>query len=64
RRWDDYEIADHDQEEREYENEHEDEERYELFDDHELPVCTIRRFEIRSNMTKSMLLLKKTNMII
>ncbi|GKB13568.1 hypothetical protein Tco_0847491 [Tanacetum coccineum] len=44
RRWDDYEIADHDQEEREYENEHEDEERCELFDDYELPVCSIRRF--------------------
>ncbi|GJZ58037.1 hypothetical protein Tco_0613531 [Tanacetum coccineum] len=41
-----YEIADHDQEEREYENEHEDEEICELFDDHELPVCTIRRFEM------------------
>ncbi|GJR96408.1 hypothetical protein Tco_0268582 [Tanacetum coccineum] len=27
RRWDEYEIADHDQEKREYENEHEDEER-------------------------------------
>ncbi|GJQ89531.1 hypothetical protein Tco_0000670 [Tanacetum coccineum] len=37
---------DHDQEEKEYENEHEDEERCELFDDHELPVCTIRRFEM------------------
>ncbi|GJW15807.1 hypothetical protein Tco_0019940 [Tanacetum coccineum] len=46
RRWDGYEIADHDQEEKEYENEHEDEERCELFDDHELPVCTIRRFEM------------------
>ncbi|GJZ21992.1 putative reverse transcriptase domain-containing protein [Tanacetum coccineum] len=46
RRWDGYEIADHDQEEREYENKHEDEERCELFDDHELPVCTIRRFEM------------------
>ncbi|GJS66663.1 hypothetical protein Tco_0681227 [Tanacetum coccineum] len=45
RRWDGYEIADHDQE-RGYENEHEDEERCELFDDHELPVCTIRRFEM------------------
>ncbi|GJY04185.1 hypothetical protein Tco_0370125 [Tanacetum coccineum] len=43
RRWDGYEIADHDQEEREYENEHEDEERCELF---ELPVCTVRRFEM------------------
>ncbi|GKD07798.1 hypothetical protein Tco_1187483 [Tanacetum coccineum] len=32
RRWDGYEIADHDQEEREYENEHEDEERYEEYD--------------------------------
>ncbi|GKC74005.1 hypothetical protein Tco_1119888 [Tanacetum coccineum] len=31
RRWDGYEIADHDQEEREYENEHEDEERYEEY---------------------------------
>ncbi|GKB89384.1 hypothetical protein Tco_0961656 [Tanacetum coccineum] len=46
RRWDEYEIADHDQEEREYENEHENEERCELFDDYELPVCTIRRFEM------------------
>nr|GEU88740.1 hypothetical protein [Tanacetum cinerariifolium] len=46
RRWDGYEIADHDQEEREYENEHKDEEICELFDDHELPVCTIRRFEM------------------
>ncbi|GKC80554.1 hypothetical protein Tco_1131328 [Tanacetum coccineum] len=46
RRWDGYEIADHDQEEREYENEHEDEERCELFDDYELPGCTIRRFEM------------------
>ncbi|GJR28699.1 hypothetical protein Tco_1104931 [Tanacetum coccineum] len=46
RRWDGYKIADHDQEEKEYENEHEDEERCELFDDYELPVCTIRRFEM------------------
>nr|GEU83345.1 hypothetical protein [Tanacetum cinerariifolium] len=46
RRWDGYEIANHDQEEREYENEHEDEERCELFDDYELPVCTIRIFEM------------------
>ncbi|GJU68047.1 hypothetical protein Tco_1254306 [Tanacetum coccineum] len=46
RRWDGYEIVDHDQEEREYENEHEDEEGCELFANHELPVCTIRRFEM------------------
>ncbi|GKB16962.1 hypothetical protein Tco_0850885, partial [Tanacetum coccineum] len=46
RRWDGYEIADHDQEEREYENGHEDKERCELFDDCELPVCNIRRFEM------------------
>ncbi|GJT00281.1 hypothetical protein Tco_0821450 [Tanacetum coccineum] len=46
RRWDSYEIADHDQEEREYENGHEDKERCELFDDHEFPVCNIRRFEM------------------
>ncbi|GKA87069.1 hypothetical protein Tco_0808780 [Tanacetum coccineum] len=44
RRWDGYEISDHDQEEREYENE--DKERCELFDDHEFAVCTIRRFEM------------------
>ncbi|GKE27241.1 hypothetical protein Tco_1442625, partial [Tanacetum coccineum] len=43
---DGYEIANHDHEEREYEYEHEDEERCELFDDHELPVCTIRIFEM------------------
>ncbi|GJU68834.1 hypothetical protein Tco_1255093 [Tanacetum coccineum] len=46
RRWDGYEITDHDQEEREYENEHNNEERCELFKDHESPVCTIRRFEM------------------
>ncbi|GJY84591.1 hypothetical protein Tco_0497967 [Tanacetum coccineum] len=45
-RWDKYEIADHDQEERQYENGHEDKERCELFDDHELPVCNMRRFEM------------------
>nr|GEV03559.1 hypothetical protein [Tanacetum cinerariifolium] len=40
RRWDRYEIANHDQEERDSENEHIDEERYELFNDatQELPV--------------------------
>ncbi|GKB58148.1 hypothetical protein Tco_0914334, partial [Tanacetum coccineum] len=48
RRWNGYEIADHGQEEREYENEHEDEDekRCELFDDHKLSVCTVRRFEM------------------
>ncbi|GJZ11461.1 hypothetical protein Tco_0546220 [Tanacetum coccineum] len=46
RRWDGYEIADHDHEESEYENGHEDKEIYELFNDHELPVCNIRRFEM------------------
>ncbi|GJX70789.1 hypothetical protein Tco_0307960 [Tanacetum coccineum] len=46
RRWDSYEIPDHDQEEREYENEHEDEERCELFNDHELRVYIVRRFEM------------------
>ncbi|GJR23678.1 hypothetical protein Tco_0972205 [Tanacetum coccineum] len=46
RRLDGYKIAELDQEEREYENEHEDEERCELFDNHELPVCTVRRFEM------------------
>ncbi|GJR55019.1 hypothetical protein Tco_1405540 [Tanacetum coccineum] len=46
RRCDGYEIADHDQEEGEYENGHEDKERCELFDDHKLSVCNIRRFEM------------------
>ncbi|GKA88600.1 hypothetical protein Tco_0810364 [Tanacetum coccineum] len=46
RRWDGYEIADHDQEEREYENGHEDKEICELFDDHEFSVCNIRRFKM------------------
>ncbi|GKC09416.1 hypothetical protein Tco_1001026 [Tanacetum coccineum] len=46
RRWDGYEIANHDQEEKEYENGHEDKERCELYDDHELSVCNIRRFEM------------------
>ncbi|GJU09209.1 hypothetical protein Tco_1125639 [Tanacetum coccineum] len=41
-----YDIADHDQEEREYKNGHEDKERFELFDDHELSVCNIRIFEM------------------
>ncbi|GKF34346.1 hypothetical protein Tco_0107546 [Tanacetum coccineum] len=44
--WDGYEITDHDQEEIEYENKHEEKERCELFDDHELSFCTIRRFEM------------------
>ncbi|GJW87162.1 zinc finger, CCHC-type containing protein [Tanacetum coccineum] len=46
RKWDGHEITDHDQEGREYENGHEDMERCELFDDHELPVCYIRRFKM------------------
>ncbi|GJU85361.1 putative reverse transcriptase domain-containing protein [Tanacetum coccineum] len=46
RRWDGYEISYHDQEEREYENGHEDREICKLFDDHKLPVCNIRRFEM------------------
>ncbi|GJR53948.1 hypothetical protein Tco_1404469 [Tanacetum coccineum] len=46
KRWDGYEIADHDQEERKYENKHENKERCELSDDHELPICNIRRFEM------------------
>ncbi|GJV11753.1 hypothetical protein Tco_1353294 [Tanacetum coccineum] len=46
RRWDGYEITYHDQEEREYENGHENNEICELFDDHKLPVCNIRRFEM------------------
>ncbi|GJT87768.1 hypothetical protein Tco_1069485 [Tanacetum coccineum] len=45
RRWDNYEITNHDNE---YENEHGDEKRHALCDDatQEWPVCTIRRFKM------------------
>ncbi|GKC68851.1 hypothetical protein Tco_1114734, partial [Tanacetum coccineum] len=41
-----YEITNRDHEERDYENEHNNEERCKLFNDQELPVCTIRRFKM------------------
>nr|GFB78135.1 hypothetical protein [Tanacetum cinerariifolium] len=43
RRWDGYEITNYDNE---YENENDDEEKCESFDDHNLSVYTIRRFEM------------------
>nr|GEX68216.1 hypothetical protein [Tanacetum cinerariifolium] len=46
RRWNVYENTNHGHKEREYEMEHEDKERRELFDDHEQPICNIRRFEM------------------
>ncbi|GJW11824.1 hypothetical protein Tco_1577651 [Tanacetum coccineum] len=48
RRWDGYENTILDHEERENEEEHENEERCELFDNpyQETPVCNIRRFEM------------------
>ncbi|GJZ74928.1 hypothetical protein Tco_0639393, partial [Tanacetum coccineum] len=46
KRWDKLENTNRDNKESEYEMEHEDEERCELFDDQERPVCNIRRFEI------------------
>nr|GEU61540.1 hypothetical protein [Tanacetum cinerariifolium] len=48
KRWKGYKIANHDQEENENENEYDNEERYEMFNNatRELPVCTIRRFEM------------------
>ncbi|GKB23718.1 hypothetical protein Tco_0863119 [Tanacetum coccineum] len=48
RRWDEYENAIHDNEERENEEEHGNEERCELFDNpnQEALVCKIRRFEV------------------
>ncbi|GKC49321.1 hypothetical protein Tco_1072066 [Tanacetum coccineum] len=46
RRWDDYEITNRDHEEREFEMEHDNEGRCELFDNHELPVCNIRKFDM------------------
>ncbi|GJS29527.1 hypothetical protein Tco_0490147 [Tanacetum coccineum] len=47
--WDNFEITNgNNRNEWEYENEHEDDERYELCSNetHELPVCNIRRFEM------------------
>ncbi|GKD26012.1 hypothetical protein Tco_1232226 [Tanacetum coccineum] len=48
RSWENFENTSGDRYDREYENDQEDEERCELFDDttQELPVCTIRRFEM------------------
>ncbi|GKG15766.1 hypothetical protein Tco_0358089, partial [Tanacetum coccineum] len=48
RSWEKFEDTNGDRYKREYENDQEDEERCELFDDttHELPVCTVRRFEM------------------
>ncbi|GJU92890.1 hypothetical protein Tco_1317646 [Tanacetum coccineum] len=44
--WENFKDTNRDQEDREYEMEHEDEKRCELFDDQERPVCNIRRFEM------------------
>ncbi|GKD30716.1 hypothetical protein Tco_1241494 [Tanacetum coccineum] len=46
RRWDGYEITNRDHEEIEFEMEHDNKGRCELFDDHELSVCNIRKFEM------------------
>ncbi|GJR40835.1 hypothetical protein Tco_1216519 [Tanacetum coccineum] len=48
RSWENFENTNGDRYKREYENDQEDEERCELFNDttHELPVCTVRRFEM------------------
>ncbi|GJY51816.1 hypothetical protein Tco_0442663 [Tanacetum coccineum] len=46
RRWENFDNSNRDHEEREYKKEHEDEERCELFDDQDVPVCNIRRFEM------------------
>ncbi|GKC56331.1 hypothetical protein Tco_1083929, partial [Tanacetum coccineum] len=45
RRWDDFDNTNHDNKS-ENEMEHEDEERCEVFDDHERPIYYIRRFEM------------------
>ncbi|GKG23492.1 hypothetical protein Tco_0391528, partial [Tanacetum coccineum] len=45
RRWDDFDNTNRDNKSKN-EMEHEDEVRCELFDDHELLVCTVRRFEM------------------
>nr|GEX80245.1 hypothetical protein [Tanacetum cinerariifolium] len=46
KRWDNLKNTNRDHEKREYDMEHEDEERCELFDDQERAVCNIRRFEM------------------
>ncbi|GJY39321.1 hypothetical protein Tco_0425685 [Tanacetum coccineum] len=46
KRWDDFDNTNRDNEESENEMEHEDEERSEVFDDHERPACYIRRFKM------------------
>ncbi|GKB53738.1 hypothetical protein Tco_0904491 [Tanacetum coccineum] len=46
RRWDGYEITNRDHEEIKFEMEHDNEGRCELFDDYELSVCNIRKFEM------------------
>ncbi|GKA06664.1 hypothetical protein Tco_0685888, partial [Tanacetum coccineum] len=46
KRWDDFDNTNRDNKESENEMEHEDEERCDVFDDHERPVCYIRRFEM------------------
>nr|GEV38242.1 hypothetical protein [Tanacetum cinerariifolium] len=46
KRWDDFDNTNRDNKESKNEMEHEDEERSEVFDDHERQVCYIRRFEI------------------
>ncbi|GJY27349.1 hypothetical protein Tco_0402075 [Tanacetum coccineum] len=44
--WDDFDNTNRDNKESENEMEYEDEERCEVFDDHERPICYIRRFEM------------------
>ncbi|GKA22300.1 hypothetical protein Tco_0708262, partial [Tanacetum coccineum] len=46
KRWDNFDNTNRDNEESDNEMKHEDEERSEVFDDHERPVCYIRRFEM------------------
>ncbi|GJY59254.1 hypothetical protein Tco_0459146 [Tanacetum coccineum] len=46
RRWNVYNNTNHGHEEREYEMEHEDKERCELFNDHERSICNIKRFKM------------------
>ncbi|GJZ74604.1 hypothetical protein Tco_0639069 [Tanacetum coccineum] len=46
KRWDNFDITNRDNEESENVMEHEEEERCKVFDDHERPICYIRRFEM------------------
>nr|GEY91286.1 hypothetical protein [Tanacetum cinerariifolium] len=52
KRWDEFDNTNRDNEESENKMKHEDEERYEVSDDHERPICYVRRFEMTKYLFK------------